>query len=115
MHVVLIMADDIDCSDDCLDDDCLDTEEEGSPQDEDDDSVKVKGGKFRFSKAQNLCLTAYFNSGMRGTGKKFYSLILKAAADTKLTTDQIKVSKVTNFRIVRTNTVLVITRFSKST
>ena len=44
-----------------------------------------------FSVAQTACLKSYYGNGMVGTGKNFFSLILKVASDTQLTTDQVKV------------------------
>lgn len=46
----------------------------------------------RFSVAQRTCLNSYFISGMTGTGKHYSSLISRAAADTNLRFDQVKVS-----------------------
>ena len=45
----------------------------------------------RFSVAQTACLNAYYHNGMIGTGKKYSSQIAKAAADTQLTCDQVKI------------------------
>ena len=50
-------------------------------------------GKTRFSKAQKACLNAFYINGMTGVGAKHAALIAKAANDTQLTIDQVKVQK----------------------
>ena len=47
--------------------------------------------KKKFSKAQTICLTSYFQSGMSGTGKAHLAIIDKAAKDTGLSPAQVKV------------------------
>ena len=54
-------------------------------------NVDLRPKLKRFSVAQTACLKSYYGNGMVGTGKNFFSLILKAASDTQLTTDQVKV------------------------
>jgi len=55
---------------------------------DDPGSLKVAKG---FTLAQTASLKASYASGMVGTGKKHQVLIEKAASDTLLTVDQIKV------------------------
>ena len=50
-------------------------------------------GKIHFSKAQKACLNAFYTTGMTGTGAKHAALVAKAASDTQLTNDQVKVQK----------------------
>ena len=50
-------------------------------------------GKIRFSKAQKACLNAFYMNGMTGVGTKHADLIAKAASDTQLSIDQVKVQK----------------------
>ena len=50
-------------------------------------------GKIRFSKAQKACLNAFYMNGMTGVGTKHAALVAKAASDTQLTIDQVKVQK----------------------
>lgn len=45
----------------------------------------------RFSTAQRACLQVYYSNGMTRTGKKYSSLIAKAANDTNLSVKQVKV------------------------
>ena len=45
----------------------------------------------RFSEAQKACLTAFYQRGMTGCGKKHCVLIQKAAKGTQLTVGQVKV------------------------
>ena len=47
----------------------------------------------RFSLAQKAHLDSLYNNGMRSTSKVHSSLIEQAAADTNLTTTQVKVRK----------------------
>ena len=55
-------------------------------------AVTPKVKSKRFSLAQTMSLKAYYGNGMVGTGKKFDLLIAKAASDTLLTSDQVKVN-----------------------
>ena len=50
-------------------------------------------GRIRFSKAQKVCLNAFYVNGMTGIGAKHAALVAKAASDTQLTVDQVKVQK----------------------
>ena len=52
---------------------------------------KAKGVRRNFSEASRACLRAYYQQGMTGTGKKYFSLIHSASRDTQLSTDQVKV------------------------
>ena len=45
----------------------------------------------RFTAAQRAYMNAYYSGGMRGTGKRYKSLIQKAAVDAGLTVAQVKV------------------------
>ncbi len=54
-------------------------------------NLDVKRKVVRHSKAQINCLNYYYEMGMRGCSKDDVSLIEKAAGDTHLTMDQIKV------------------------
>ena len=50
-----------------------------------------KSRVVRFSEAQRACLNSYYRQGMVGVGKKEALLISKAAKDTHLSTNQVKV------------------------
>ena len=69
-------------------------------------TVTPKVKSKRFSLAQTVSLKAYYGNGMVGTGKIFDLLIAKAASDTLLTSDQVKV----NLRKLRYiyNTILLV-------
>ena len=59
-----------------------------------DESQKIRNQRVvRFSEAQRTCLTAYYQRGMSGCGKKHAVLIEKAARDTSLTVRQVKVQR----------------------
>ena len=45
-----------------------------------------------FSTTQTALLSYYFENGMRGVGKKYSAIINRAASETHLSTDQVKVS-----------------------
>ena len=45
----------------------------------------------RFSEAQKACLNSYYLNGMTSTSKKHDIIISKAAKDTDLSADQVKV------------------------
>ena len=45
----------------------------------------------RFSAAQLACLNGYFKTGMKEVGDQYASVINRAAADTQLTVQQVKV------------------------
>ena len=55
-----------------------------------DDTIQKKMSKT-FSVAQRACLNGFYSNGMTGGGKQHASLINRAASDTQLTTDQVKV------------------------
>lgn len=52
-----------------------------------------KSRVVRFSEAQRACLNLYYHQGMVGVGKKEALLISKAAKDTHLSTNQVKVQE----------------------
>ena len=56
-------------------------------------TASASKGKLRFSEAQKACLNALYMNGMTGVGKKHAALVAKAASDTQLTIDQVKVQK----------------------
>lgn len=45
-----------------------------------------------FSTTQTALLSYYFENGMRGVGKKYSAIIDCAASETRVSTDQVKVS-----------------------
>ena len=45
----------------------------------------------RFTAAQKAYLNAYYSQGMKGTGRQYKNIIQRAAADTGLSSAQIKV------------------------
>lgn len=47
--------------------------------------------RSRFSEAQKACLNSYDSNGMTSTSKKHHLIVSKAAKDTDLTVDQVKV------------------------
>ena len=67
--------------------------ESSSPKDlseaEETDKKPVK--KKRFSNTQVTRLNFYYNSGMKGVGKRYLGLITRASADTHLTKEQVMV------------------------
>ena len=56
-----------------------------------DSSGVRKKNTIRFTSAQRSCLNRYWSKGLTGCGKKFSSLIIRAAKDAGLTCDQMKV------------------------
>ena len=67
--------------------------EEGSSSDELDaqDHLRRTAKRSNFNCNQTATLSAYYQSGMRGVGKQYAILIARAAAETKLSREQVKV------------------------
>ena len=53
----------------------------------------VKKGVTRFTTAQKAFMNAYYNQGMKGTGKQYKHLIKRAANDAGLSIAQVKVCR----------------------
>ena len=69
----------------------------GEPQASSSDSedvapkILVKKKVARFTTAQKTFMNAYYNQGMKGTGKQYKHLIKRAASEAGLSTAQVKV------------------------
>ena len=66
---------------------------ESSLEDSEEGVVADSSGvrKKNTTSAQRSCLNRYWSKGLTGCGKKFSSLIIRAAKDAGLTCDQVKV------------------------
>ena len=62
--------------------------EDGAPK-----PLLVKKGVTRFTTAQKAFMNAYYNQGMKGTGKQYKHLIKRAANDAGLSIAQVKVCR----------------------
>ncbi len=62
-----------------------------SGEDEVASSPPKKKKIVKFTSAQRFCLNQYWSRGLTGCGKKYSPVIIKAARDTGLTCDQVKV------------------------
>lgn len=67
------------------------TSSEGEDEGKGDVLISTATKTRRFSAAQLACLNAYFKTGMKGVGDQYASVINRAAADTQLTVQQVKV------------------------
>ena len=56
-----------------------------------DINTKLNRPRRRFTNAQTSCLLSHYDTGMKGTGKEYKSIIDKASKDTGLTPAQVKV------------------------
>ena len=86
--------------------------DEGLPDSESNAPSKKK--IQRFTNTQKAFLNAYYNKGMKGTGKEYKNLIKKASTDAGLTPMQVKVYCVLSFYLYYNNNIICSTNIKPS-